>query len=100
MEHDIYYERQRALIERSLRSQEEDRKLDEAIRKYRHAVATAKAYRRLQRTGRHDVVRAAKGDRPIKRQHTSMNKCERQVYRTRRFDNSYITVYCKGRPTL
>lgn len=96
MEHDIYYERQRALIERSLRTQE----LEESIRKYKHEVSASKAYWRLQHTKGYKIVRECKGRRSIKRQHTSMEKCERQVYHTRRFGNSYITVYCKGRPRL
>lgn len=100
MEHDIYYQRQRALIERSLRSQQEDERLDKAIRTLRHREATRRAYCRLQSKKRYQIVRECKGHRSMKRQHTPMEKCERMVYRTKRFDNSYITVYCKGRPTM
>lgn len=99
MVHDIYYERQRALIERSLAAERERQELDEAIRRYRHDLAAKRAYCHLQRTKRSRIVKECKVRRSIKRQHTPMEKCEPMVYRTHRFDNSYITVYCKGRQT-
>lgn len=97
MERDVYYERQRALIERSLLSQAEELERKETIRRYKHNMAASKAYYKVQHTKGYKMVRVGKGQRSIKRQHTSMEKCDRMVYRVKRFDNSYIHVYCKGR---
>ena len=99
MEHDIYYERQCELIERAQKAEREREEFENYMRIYRREKAGREAYFRLQATKRHKIVRECKTKRSQKRAHTSVNKCERQVYRTRRFDNSYITVYCKGRPT-
>lgn len=94
MIHDIYYERQCELIERAQKAERER----EEFRNYMCSYRRAKAYFRLQNTKRYQIVRECK-TRPSRKSHSTMTKCERQVYRTRRFDNSYITVYCKGRPT-
>jgi len=95
MIHDIYYERQCALIERAKQAERER----EELRNYRREKAGRDAYVHLMRTKRHELVRECKGHRSQKEAHASISKCEKQVYRTRRFDGSYITVYCKGRPT-
>lgn len=94
MEHNIYYERQCELIERAQKAEREREEFENYMRIYRRA----KAYFRLQNTKRYQIVRDGK-TRPSRKQRSAMTKCERQVYRTRRFENSYITVYCKGRPT-
>lgn len=98
MEHDIYYERQCELIERAQKAEREREEFENYMRIYRREKASREAYFRLQATKRHKIVRDGK-TRPSRKQRSAMTKCERQVYRTRRFDNSYITVYCKGRPT-
>lgn len=95
MEHDIYWERQCALIE-SAKQAERER---EAIRKYHREKASREAYFRLMETKRYKIVRECKGRRSQKKAHATMTKSEPMVYRTHRFDGSYITVYCKGRPT-
>lgn len=99
MEHDIYYERQCALIERAQQAEREREELETSMRNYRREAASREAYFRLQGTKRYRIVRECKTTRPKKKPHATITKCERQVYRTRRFDNSYITVYCKGRAT-
>lgn len=95
MEHDIYYERQRAVIERAQQAERER----EAIRTYRREKASREAYFRLMDTKRYKIVRECKGRRTQKKAHATFTKSEPMVYRTHRFDGSYITVYCKGRPT-
>lgn len=99
MVHDIYYERQCALIERAQQAEREREELEEMMRNYRREVESRKAYFRLQDRKRYRIVSECKGRRQRKKPQATITKCERQVYRTRRFDNSYITVYCKGRPT-
>ena len=96
MEHDIYYERQCALIERAKQTEREC----EELRHYRRELASREAYFRLMDTERYKILRECKGHRTQKKSHATITKCERQVYRTRRFDNSFITVYCKGRATV
>ena len=95
MEHDIYYQRQRELIERA---QQAERELEE-IRRYHREKASREAYSRIMGTKRYKIIRECKGRRIQKKSRATFTKCERMVYRTRRFDNSYITVYCKGRAT-
>lgn len=95
MIHDIYYERQCAVIERAKQAERER----EELRAYRREKASREAYFRLMATKRYKIVRECKERRIRKKVQGSITKCEKQVYRTRRFDNSYITVYCKGRPT-
>ena len=95
MIHDIYYERQCALIERAKQAERER----EELRNYRRELENRRAYFSLMEAKRHEIVRECKGRRIRKKVQGSITKCEKQVYRTRRFDNSYITVYCKGRPT-
>ncbi len=92
MEHDIYYERQRALIERSLAAEQEREMLQKAIRAYKREKASSKAYRRLQNTKRGKIVRNSKTIPCWKGNHNTMTKGSRDVMRTRRFPNSHITV--------
>ena len=99
MEHDIYYERQCAVIARAQQAEREREQLEESMRRYRHEVESRSAYFRLQSTKRYRIMRECKTQRSKKKPHATITKCEAMVYRTRRFDNSYITVYCKGRPT-
>lgn len=100
MEHDIYYQRQRALIERAQQAEREREEFAETMRNYRREKASREAYFKLQDTKRYRIVRECKTHRQKKKPQATITKCERMVYRTRRFDNSYITVYCKGRPTV
>lgn len=100
MEHDIYYERQRALIERAQQAEREREEFAETMRNYRREKTSREAYFKLQDTKRYRIVRECKTKRFKKKPQATITKCERQVYRTHRFDNSYITVYCKGRPTV
>lgn len=99
MIHDIYYERQRALIERAQQAESERKEFEETMRNYRREKASREAYFRLQDTKRYKIMRECKTKRSQKRAHATITKSERQVYRTHRFGNSYITVYCKGRAT-
>ena len=96
MIHDIYYERQCELIERAQQTE----RMREDLRHYRREKESREAYLRLQETKRYRIVRECKTRRQRKKPQATITKCERQVYRTRRFDNSYITVYCKGRATV
>lgn len=98
MEHDIYYERQRALIERAQQAEREREEFANYMRTYRREKASREAYFKIMGTKRYKIIRECKG-RAQKKSHTPYTKCEPMVYRTRRFDNSHITVYCKGRPT-
>ncbi|MFW5563378.1 MAG: hypothetical protein ACOCNX_00625 [Prevotella sp.] len=98
MEHDVYYQRQCALIERSLQSQREEEELRAQLASYRHEKAARKANFKLQRTKRSNVVRNAKMRVEWKSDHATYSKGERAVYRTRRFKGSHVTVYCKCRP--
>lgn len=98
MEHDIYYERQRALIERALQSEREREELKVAIRNYKREKDSRKAYFKLQNTKRGKIVRNARTIVNWKGSSATMNKSERDTTRTKRFPNSYITVYCKCRP--
>lgn len=98
MEHDVYYERQRALIERSLQAEREREELSDAIRRYKREVASRKAYFKLQGTKRSKIVRNGKTTVQWKSDHATYTKSERSTMRTRRFPDSYITVYCKSRP--
>lgn len=98
MEHDVYYQRQCALIERSLQSQREEEELRQQLASYRHEKAARKAYFKLQRTKRSNVVRNGKTRVEWKSDHATYSKGERAVYRTRRFKGSHVTVYCKCRP--
>ena len=95
MEHDIYYQRQCELIERAQQAERER----EMIRRYHREKSSREAYFRLMETKRYKIVRECKTKRSRKKPQATITKCERQVYRTCRFDNSYITVYCKGRAT-
>lgn len=99
MEHDVYYWRQRAIIERSLQAEKERKELEESIRSYQHELEGRKSYNKLMRTKRSKVVRSGTTRVEWKSDHASYRNSERQIYRTKRFSNSYITVYCKGRPT-
>ena len=96
MEHDIYYERQRALIERAQQAEREREEFEQTMRYYRREKASREAYSRIQGTKRYRIVREGKAQRPQKKAHATFTKSERQVYRTHRFPNSHITVYCKG----
>lgn len=98
MEHDVYYERQRALIERSLQAEREREELSDAIRRYKREVAGRKAYFKLQGTKRSKIMRSGKTIVCWKSDHATYSKGERDTMRTRRFPGSYITVYCKSRP--
>lgn len=98
MEHDVYYQWQCALIERSLQSQREEEELRAQLASYRHEKAARKAYFKLQRTKRSNVVRNGKTRVEWKGDHATYSKGERAVYRTRRFKGSHVTVYCKCRP--
>lgn len=94
MEHDVYYERQRALIERSLQSERER----EEIRRYHREKASRDAYFRLMRTKRHKIVRECKGRKSPKRVNTAIEHGERMTIRTKRFDNSHITICYRHKP--
>ena len=98
MEHDVYYQRQCALIERALQSQREEEELRQQLASYRHEKAARKAYFKLQRTKRCNVVRNGKTCVEWKGTHATYSKGERAVYRTRRFKGSHVTVYSKTRP--
>lgn len=98
MEHDVYYQRQCALIERALQSQREEEELRAQLASYRHEKSARKAYFKLQRTKRSKVVRSCKTRVEWKSDHATYSKGERAVYRTRRFAGSHVTVYCKSRP--
>lgn len=98
MEHDIYWQRQCALIERSLQSQREEEQLHAQMASYRHEKEARKAYFRLQRTKRSKVVRNAKVDVCWKSQKATFTKSERSTYKTKRFKGSHVTVYCKCKP--
>lgn len=98
MEHDVYYERQRALIERSLQSEREREELREAIRKYKREMSGRKAYFKLQNTKRGRITRDAGTTVCWKSQRTTHSKGERKQVRTRRFPNSYTTVCYEARP--
>lgn len=91
---EVYIERQRALIERSLANERER----EAIRRYQRELEGRAAYFKLQRTKRGKIMRSGKTIVCWKSQHSTMSKGERDTMRTKRFDNSYITVYCKHKP--
>lgn len=98
MVHDVYYERQRALIERSLQAEREREELRESIRTYKHELASRKAYFKLQGTKRSKIVRSGKTTVQWKSDHATYSKGERATMRTRRFPNSHITVYYKAKP--
>ncbi|MBR5395798.1 MAG: hypothetical protein IK144_12080 [Bacteroidaceae bacterium] len=98
MEHDVYYERQRALIERSLQAEREREAFEASMKNYRHEVAARKAYFRLQGTKRSKIVRSGKTTVQWKSTHATYSKGERPTMRTRRFPNSHITVYYKAKP--
>lgn len=98
MEHDIYWERQCALIERALQSEREERELHEAMRSYRHEVDGRKAYFKLQRTKRGKIIRNSKTVPSWKSQKATYTKGERATNRTKRFPGSYVTVYVKHKP--
>lgn len=95
MEHDIYYERQCELIKRALQAERER----EEIRRYHREQKKREAYFEIMEYKRYKLVRDCRTTRPKKKPHAPITKSERMVYRTRRFDNSYITVYCKGYAT-
>lgn len=99
MEHDEVYARQCAIIARSLETERIEAELHAAQSSYRHEVEGRKAFFKLQRTKRSKVVRSGKTRVEWKSDHASYSKSEKAVYRTRRFRGSYVTVYCKGRPT-
>lgn len=94
----MYYERQRALIERSLQAEREREELKAAIRNYKREKASRKAYFKLQGTKRGKITRNARTIVCWKSSHATYSKGERELTRTRRFPNSYITVYCRTRP--
>ncbi len=98
MVHDEYYERQRALIERSLLAESERKQAYQELCAYRHEVNAKNAYYRLQHTKRHRIVRECKGYRTRKRPSDRIEKGARMLIATKRFPNSYITVTCKSRP--
>lgn len=93
MEKDEVYQRQRAVIEAGLRGEE----LRAKIARTCHGMATRDAYFRLMSRKGYRIVRDGKQEQGAKKQKTAYSKSERMVYRTCRFDNSYATVYCKGR---
>ena len=95
MEHDVYYERQCEVIERALQAERER----EAIRKYKRELEGRKAYFKLQGTKRGKITRNARTTVCWKSSHATYSKGERETTRTKRFPNSYITVYCKCRPS-
>ena len=97
MVHDIYYERQRALIEHSLQAEREREECAAMMSSYRHEVAAKKAYRKLQGIKRHKVTSVCKGRRSPKKVSTAIEHGMGMTMRTRRFDNSRITVCYKCR---
>lgn len=97
MEHDIYYERQRALIERSLQAEREREELSAMMRSYRHEVAAKKAYTKIMGIKRHKITSVCKGRRSPKKVSTSIEHGVGMTMRTKRFDNSHITVCYKCR---
>ena len=92
MEHDIYYERQRALIERSLQAEREREELSAMMRSYRHEVAAKKAYRKVMGIKRYKITSVCKGRRSPKKVSTAIEHGVGMTMRTKRFDNSHITV--------
>lgn len=97
MEHDIYYERQRALIERSLKAEQEREEYNAMMRNYRREVAAKRSYRRMMGIKRHKITSVCKGRRSPKRVSTAIEHGTGMTMRTRRFDKSYITVCYKCR---
>lgn len=93
MEKDEVYQRQRAVIEAGLRGEE----LRAEVARIHRGFSSRIAYFKIMATKRRKIVRDGKPERGARKSHTAYTKSERQVYRTYRFDNSYATVYCKGR---
>lgn len=93
MEKDEVYQRQCAVIEAGLRGERERAEIARIHREYASRIA----YFRAMATKRRNIIRDCKPVRGPKKAHIVHTKSERQVYRTYRFDNSYATVYCKGR---
>lgn len=94
---EVYIERQRALIERSLQAEKARKKLAESIRRYQHELSARKAYFALQRKKRHSIVHDCKVVRKPKKASNAIEKGVGVTMRTRRFDNSHITVCYKHR---
>lgn len=95
-----YVARQRALIERSLQAEREREACRESIRKYERELSGRRAYFKLQGKKRSSIVRECKGRRGPKKVSTAIEHGAGMQMRTKRFDNSYITVCYKCRPMV
>lgn len=93
MEKDEVYQRQLAVIAAGMQGEEERNR----IAQYRRELSSRNAYFRIMDTKRRKIVRDGRPERGARKQKSAYSKSERMVYRTYRFDNSYATVYCKGR---
>lgn len=91
MEHDIYYERQCAVI----RQAQEAESMREMLKTYRREKASREAYFRIMETKRYKIVRECKNRRAPKKPSTSIEHGVRPSMRTKRFSNSRITVCYK-----
>lgn len=92
MEHDIYYERQCAVIERALQAEREREEYQAMMRSYRHEVAAKKSYRKIMGIKRHKITSVCKTRRSPKKVSTAIEHGVGMTTRTKRFDNSHITV--------
>lgn len=93
MEHDIYYERQCAVIKQS----QEAESMREMLRTYRREKESREAYFRIMETKRYKIVRECKARRAPKKPSTAIEHGAGITIRTKRIKNSHITVCYKHR---